>query len=331
VNDKKHVIVGLFVLVGLVLLGLMVVWFEGVAWLMRGGYQVSARIDTALGVREGKRVTMDGIEIGEVRQIATARPEAEGVWIRMYINKSTAIPAHFILVAQRGLTGDVLLDFEPDPDVAPPKTITYLARDGKAVVEGRIETFLPKDVITKFGKMMDNLEQLTEPRTLEEVKAGKPMNLASALAQFQLTAATLQTEIEDPKSEFNLLLATARTSAADLSKTLGEVDNTLAKVQTIAQTYEKAGVALTKTSADVSTAIERVAKDAEDLRILITNINTLVENFQKGKGTLGKLVTSDELHRELVNLIENIQKMTDNANRLFILWREEGVFSKEGK
>jgi hypothetical protein len=32
-----------------------------------------------------------------------------------------------------------------------------------------------------------------------------------------------------------------------------------------------------------------------------------------------------------VNLVENLQKMTDNTNRLVTMWREQGVFAKEGK
>ena len=330
-NDKKHVVVGLFVLVGLILLGLMIVWFEGMAWLVRGGYIVSVRLDTAIGVREGKRVSMDGIEIGEVRQIVSARPAAEGVWVRMYIDKTAHIPTSYGLVAQRGLTGDVMLDFEPSPKAPAAKAETYLPTDGTAQVEGHVEGFLPKDLIAKFEKMMDNFEQLTVPRTLDEVKAGKPANLASALAQFQETATSFQTEIKDPNSPFNQLLSTARTSAADLSKTLAEVDKTLATVRSSVGTYDKAGEAIAKTSADASAAIMNVSKDADDLRVLINNVNAVFADIKEGKGTLGKLVTSDEMHRQLINLIEDLQKTSDNANRLLIHWREEGLLSKEGK
>ena len=66
-NNRKQIVVGLFVIVGLVLLGTMIVWFEGVAFLIRGGYIVTAHMDNAIGIREGKRVNVDGIEVGEVR------------------------------------------------------------------------------------------------------------------------------------------------------------------------------------------------------------------------------------------------------------------------
>jgi ABC-type transporter Mla subunit MlaD len=105
----------------------------------------------------------------------------------------------------------------------------------------------------------------------------------------------------------------------------------LATVRVTAETYTKAGASLQETSDEARKALALFAKDADEVSVLVKNLNTLVENTRKGKGTLGQLLTSDELHRQLVNLVENLQKMTDNGNRLITLWREEGVFAKEGK
>jgi hypothetical protein len=60
-------------------------------------------------------------------------------------------------------------------------------------------------------------------------------------------------------------------------------------------------------------------------------MNGLISDVRTGKGTMGKLFTSDEMHRALVTLIENLRTMSDNANRLVIQLREEGMFSKEKK
>ena len=68
-NDRKHVVVGLFVLGGFVLLGILIIWFEGVSHLVRGGYVVRGHLPSAKGVRAGKRVHLDGIEIGDVTDI----------------------------------------------------------------------------------------------------------------------------------------------------------------------------------------------------------------------------------------------------------------------
>jgi phospholipid/cholesterol/gamma-HCH transport system substrate-binding protein len=345
VNDKKHIIVGVFVLVGAILLGTMIVWFEGVAIFVRGGYTVYTHLDSAVGIRAGKRVHLDGIEVGEVMTVRSAEPELRGVWLDLRIAPGTNIPENARFVAQQSAVGgDAFMDFQT---VAPAQNFLK----DKVRIDGAIvpPALLPPDLVANFN-------DLIMPRSLDEVKAGKPANLSSALAQVQVTAKAIQDEFQQPESSFRVFLGKASTSTEELNKTLKiiqdtltkpdsdlnqlltesrkmvkGVDETLTSVRTIADTYAKAGVSLTQTSDEAKKALAQFTKDAEDIGVLTKNLNTVVEDIQKGKGTMGKLMTSDELHRQLVNLVENIQKMTDNTNRLVTLWREQGVFAKEGK
>jgi phospholipid/cholesterol/gamma-HCH transport system substrate-binding protein len=345
VNDKKHIIVGVFVLVGAILLGTMIVWFEGVAIFVRGGYTVYAHLDSAVGIRAGKRVHLDGIEVGEVVTVKSAEPERRGVWLDLRITPGTNIPENARFVAQQNVVGgDAFMDFQT---VAPAKNFLK----DKVRIEGAIlpPALLPPDLVANFN-------DLIMPRSLDEVKAGKPANLSSALAQMQVTALAIQDEFQQPESSFRVFLGKASTSTEELDKTLKIIQNTLTKpdsdlnllltesrkmvkgvdetlttVRSTADTYTKAGVSLTQTSDEAKKALAQFTKDAEDIGVLTKNLNTVVEDIQKGKGTMGKLMTSDELHRQLVNLVENIQKMTDNTNRLITLWREQGVWAREGK
>jgi len=347
VNDKKHIVVGLFVLVGAIILGTMIIWFEGMAIFIRGGYAVNVHLDSAVGIRAGKRVHLDGIEVGEVVNVTSAEPERRGVWLELRINSAAQIPAGARFVAQQSATGgDAFMDFRT---VSPTKE--FLRPTEKARIEGEIipPTLLPPDLVANFN-------DLIMPRTLADVKAGKPANLSSALAQVQLTAMAIQDEFQQPESSFRVFLGKATTSTEELTKTLKiiqetltkpdsdlnllltdarkmvkDIDSTLITVRTTADTYTKAGVSLTQTSEEAKKALVQFNKDAEDIGVLVKNLNAAVDNLQKGKGTLGQLATSDELHRQLVNLVENLQKMTDNTNRLVTLWREQGVFAKEGK
>jgi phospholipid/cholesterol/gamma-HCH transport system substrate-binding protein len=347
VNDKKHILVGVFVLVGAILLGTMIVWFEGVAILVRGGYAVDVHLDSAVGIRPGKRVHLDGIEAGEVVGVTSAEPEKRGVWLQLRLSPGTQVPKNAQFVAQQSATGgDAFMDFR---SVGPSRD--FLPADGSARIEGAIlpPALLPADLVANLGEVL-------APRTLEDVKAGKPHNLVSTLAQFSVTAAAIQDEFQKPESRFSQFLGKATTSTEELTKTLkiiqdtltkpdsdlnrlltdsrkmvNDVDATLLSVRTTAETYTKAGVSLTETSEEAKKALAEFNKDAQEIGVLAKNLNAVAENLQKGQGTMGKLMTSDELHRQLVTLVENLQKMTDNTNRLITLWREQGVFSKEGK
>ena len=110
-TDRRNVIVGLFVLFGLLLLGGLIIWFEDVGVLIRGRYKVKGHLPSARDVRKGKRVYMDGIEIGGVHDVTSSQPEKQGVWVDMRINPDVSIPQDAILVAQQSTVGDLYIDF----------------------------------------------------------------------------------------------------------------------------------------------------------------------------------------------------------------------------
>ena len=343
-NDRKHVIVGLFVLGGLIGLGTLIVWFEGVSHLIRGGYQVRAHLPTAKGIRTGKRVHLDGIEIGDVSAITSSQPERPGVWIHMRINPEDRIPQGAAFVAQQTMTGDVFLDFE-----SPAETAAYRPTDGTATVIGTLKppSLLPEDVMQQvydaMRKIEDvetlvvNLTELTEPRTLQDVKAGKPRNLWTTLAQIEVTAESVEHQLTGKETEKGLgrLLAQANETAGELKKTLQEARTTLAKADKALTTVGEAGKTVTDlgkkgeamlTKGDALLA--KLDKAAEGADTLLASLNATVTD---GKGTMGKLMTDDELHQALLTLVRSMKEMSDNTNRLVTLWREEGVLAKEGK
>lgn len=337
-DDRKHIVVGLFVLGGLVLLGVLVIWFEGVAGLIQERYLIKGHLQSGRGARVGKRVHKDGMEVGEVVDLTSSLPERPGVWVHMRINQDVEIPAEATFVAQQNLTGDVFLDFQTEV-----LSTDHLPKDGSATLEGviRIPCLLPEDVLVAVRegitalksldplsedlmKLAGNLTQLTEPRGLDEVAAGKPANLSSAVKQFQATAKALREQIQEPESDFRRLLVAARESTGELNKTLADARQTFATVRETADVYKEAG-------AKVKALADQLKKDADQAGELIASANALVEGVRQGKGTLGKLVADEELHRTLTTLIENLNSLTENTDRLVTLWREEGVLAKENK
>jgi len=336
-NDRKHIVVGLFVLGGLVLLGVLVMWFEGMARFVRTRYEVRGHLPSSIGVRAGKRVHKDGMEVGDVVNVVSSLPERPGVWVHMRIDEDTDIPIEAQFIAQQMTMGDIFLDFETKR----PSTKS-LPKDGSARIEGLIKTpsLLPEDMLEdvregiatlkRLEPLSKSLEELVAPRTVEEVESGAKLgNLSSAVKQFQTTARTLQDELKDPKSGFGQLLAGAQKSTEELSKTLTEARTTFASIRETAAVYQKSGTKANEVMEKASALADQLKKDADEAQKLLANVGAVVDGVRQGKGTLGKLVADDELHLKLVTLIENLEAVTDNANRLMTLWREQGVLAKE--
>ena len=352
-NDRKHILVGLFVIGGLILLAVLIIWFKGVAGFLRGGYTVEAHLESSAGIRDGKPVFQDGLGVGDVLDVASALPEKPGVWIRMRINPGVRIPADAQFVAQQSAVGETTLDFQSPPpkegEVAYPPA-SYLPTDGTARVRGISQgpSLLPKQVVDdlhsgiqelKTGmaqlKGLDaviaNLRELSEPRTLADVKAGKRMNLCTTLEQFEVTAKSLQGVVENPDSDLGKLLAEARAAAKQLREAVEKAGLALDGVNKAVGSFDAASQSVQQVGDKASVFIDKLSKDADRLSATLDHINAVVADIRQGKGTLGQLVANDTLHRQMVNLVENLRTLTDNANRVFTLWREEGLMAKEKK
>ena len=427
-NDRKNVVVGLFVLGGAILLGAMIVEFKAVPIIFRGVYTVKGHLPSARGIREGKRVHMDGIDIGYVRDV-TSSPDGLGVWVDMQINTDVEIPNEAVFIAQQSTVGDLYLDFQTPtkvrgtvaeseiddasgetvirctfPDGVPlrpgnpvriggkrvgsvetaaprengqtgmriglrlhagtaipdkPEVVAKKPGAGeawvqfqqpeqppaylpdKAEVEGRLKgpELLPEDLMSdfreamkKFGQLdtiLANLKELTEPRTAKDVDAGKQRNLWTTLEQFERTAKAVQDQLKKPTGEIGRLITTARQAATDLRKTLAKADKAFETVTETGKTFQQAGKKADALIAKGDALIAKLSKDSDEVRKGFENLNGLVTDARGGKGTAGKLLTDDELHRALVTLVENLNTTADNFNRLVTMLREEGVFSKE--
>jgi ABC-type transporter Mla subunit MlaD len=349
-NEKRSIIVGLFVLVGAALLGVMIFWFGQVAFLIRGGYVVHGHLPSAVGVRAGKRVHMDGIDCGEVQNVRTSQPQKAGVWVDMHINRGILIPTDAAFVAQQSTIGDLYLDFQTTlkkPPEAAPAPPSSLPTDGTAYIEGHVvaPSLLPEELVADVRKGLStlkalepvaaNIQKLTEPRTLKDVEAGQPRNLWTMIEQFEVTGKTLQDQLDKKDSSFNTLLAEADISAKKLQETLDAAKKTLAAAD---ETFKKLGAKtdtladdLAKSTGDARDLIKKLDKAVEGATTTMNTVNRTFENINKGQGTLGKLATDDELHRALTTLLEDLQSVADNADRLIIMWRKEGITAKEGK
>ena len=347
-SHAKYVITGLFVIGGLVLVATLIIWFEGVASVLRGGYTVRAHLPNSMGLRKGKPVHRDGIAVGEVSAVTSSLPERPGVWVVMQIGTAHRIPQDARLVATSNAMGDTALDFR----TTEVPTGGYLPTDGSATVTGAPEpySFLPEEVtgdlseavrsLAELKPLVANLTELTEPRTLADVEAGLPRNLTTTLLEFSETARSVKALADDPDTK--ALVASAKTSADELGKTLvaaratlAEIEKTFKDVGTRADgslaSLQKTSDAWRQTAGNVDLLLQRISDNADQVDRLVGHLTAIAAGVREGKGTAGKFLTDPHLHNALVTLVENLNALSTNARRLITLWREEGILAKEEK
>ena len=75
-EGRRNLTVGIFVLCGLLALGILIIQFgRGPTWLVQGStYAIHVHFDEVSGVRAGNLVTAKGIKIGSVDSVELLTP-----------------------------------------------------------------------------------------------------------------------------------------------------------------------------------------------------------------------------------------------------------------
>ena len=122
--------VGLFLLAGLVMVGLMVVYFGRLGEGFAKYYTVRVEFKNASGLLRGAEVLLAGAKVGRVLNAPTILPDMQGIYVDVRILDQVKIPTDStFVIGSSGLLGDKYIEIKLD-------------------TEGKTNTFIqPEDVI----------------------------------------------------------------------------------------------------------------------------------------------------------------------------------------
>jgi len=218
--------VGIFVFLGLAMLGALVVQFGRLGEGVKTYYQLTIRFNDASGLLKGSDVLLAGARIGKVSGGPRLVPEGDGVAVPLKIYDYVKVPEGTkFSVGSSGLLGDrfVNVTIPPGPPKAylPPNAyingaretgIDDLTRSGGALVNDL------RGTVQKIDTTVDRLNQDTlSPANMENLKSSmQHLNEAtSALAQ---SSKKLDGVVEQADST----MASAKKAADDLQNAIAD-------------------------------------------------------------------------------------------------------------
>jgi phospholipid/cholesterol/gamma-HCH transport system substrate-binding protein len=293
--------VGLFVIAGLVLVGLGIFYVTG-AGLLGAKYRLVTYLPEVSGLAVGAPVALDGVEVGSVESLGIAKPvpgtpadpnRAVRVVLRIsrdfqdYIRSdSTAslVTQGFLgdrdVDLARGFTGRVLDDGDEVP--------SHEEKAIKEVIEHG------DDLMVKLGDIVSQIQkgQGTVGKLLVDDSLYNHLN--DTVGRVDKMAAGIQ----QGQGTIGKLVASDELYGKVNSLT-GHLDNVLEAVQ------DQKGT-LGKLVYDPS--IHDSAKEFLD------NSNGLLRDVRAGRGTLGKLATDDSLFTDLHATVNNLKDVTAKLN-----------------
>jgi phospholipid/cholesterol/gamma-HCH transport system substrate-binding protein len=290
--------VGLFVLAGLLLVGLAIFYVTGTG-LLGAKYRLVTYLPEVNGLAVGAPVSLEGVEVGNVDSIQIAKPQPGAppdlnrsveVVLRLrsnfqdYIRTDSAaslVTQGFLGDRQvdlaRGFTGRVLGDGEEVP-----------ARHGGDLM-GNLSALSTQigDIVTNIQKGQGTIGKLLVDQSVYnhlDDTIGRVDQLAAGIQKGQGTIGKLVTSDE---------------LYGKVNSLTGRLDNVLEAVQ------------------DQKGSLGKLVYDPsihDDAKQFLDNSNALLSDVRAGRGTLGKLATDDSLFTDLHQTVNNLKDVTAKLN-----------------
>ena len=304
-KERTEIYVGLFVLVGLLIMGTLIVQFGRFSDRLREKYEVTLLFPDGGDITNGSPVRLGGAKVGVVAEEPTLNADSTGVIIGLEIYDGTMIHAKSqFSIATSGLMGDSYIRI-----VSPSQPSGKFLEAG-AIIDGSVGNSL-SDFTEQGGELIDDLSQAVvdireavisldssfkkiEQDILSEQNIA---NLSDTLANFKSTGDNIKIASEkiipavekggEAMEEAKLAVAEIKTAIAAATKTFDTATGVVEKAEP---------------------AVDEFGPAIADLREAIAGINQAVNGITKGDGAAAALIGDAQLRNDLKDLISNLNE-----------------------
>jgi phospholipid/cholesterol/gamma-HCH transport system substrate-binding protein len=296
--------VGLFVLAGLTLLGIGIIYITGGEGL-GPKYGLKTYLSEVDGIERGAPVRLEGVDIGDVQDVVISPnppDKMHNIELRMRISrkfqnyvrtdsaaslKTEGLLGNRFVTISRGLTGTPLQD--------------------DATLNGTQEASMDQ-MMESGANLMENLGTLSKDlqQVVDKVKTGQ---------------GTIGKLIDDPEL-YNRLNGTAA-SAQELVAGVRQGQGTLGKLVANDELYQKVDQTVGNANAVLASVhqgqgtIGKLVNDPtmyQNAQQFLQHGNSLLNGVEKGQGTLGKLVKDDAVYDNLRQASANVRDASSKLN-----------------
>ncbi len=297
-RDKKtELLVGLFLSVGLLLLGVLIIQFSSIRELFKDTYDITLPLADASGIKEGSPVMLGGSRIGKVSAKPKLNATFTGVTILLDIYKDKRIPkdSKFSL-GTSGLLGDAFIEIKtsgketseffaenvtiPDENIAKKSGLGGL-QEAAEKVSKQVDVAL-KDLQSTVNDLRTSLKRINEGALSEEAM----LDLKETFRHLNSMVTRLDEKTlgEQTTTDIKDAIASFKNAAKSLDESIKKMQPAFAKVDGVVDKADKA-----MTSAQ--SAMKTIDKD-----------------LHSGNGILPAMLRDEKLKNEFSSLIMNMRQ-----------------------
>jgi ABC-type transport system involved in resistance to organic solvents, periplasmic component len=288
--------VGVFVLLGLVVICAMVVYFGRFGDGLKTYYELRVEYPNASGLFAGADVLLAGAKVGAVKDGPFVLDNMRGVYVILKIYDGVQIPeGSAFTIGSSGLLGDSYVDITMPHDL---DVEQYVPIPPGTTVIGRKDSGGLGGLADEGGRMMEDIRGAIQKVDALVTKLNEEVLTKQAIGDVQETLANLKKtsgEFAEASKNLETVMADASTAVKEASEAVKNVSKTVEKTGDTLDTAKRAAAEFEKTMAD---------------------IRGLIAQARNGKGPIGTLI-SDR------TMAENLQALVVNLRKHGILWYKD--------
>ena len=323
--------VGLFVLVGLIILGYMSFQVGKQTLGLKRGYTLDVVFDSAAGLDRDASVQIAGVEVGRVESISLKEGKA---LVRLRIGANVKLEKDVIAsIKTHGILGDKYVEIYPGTRGA-----AYLA-PGEQISRTERQTDIDR-MLNQLSLIADDVRGVTN--SLNRVLAGQAGEeaITSILTNTRDLTRNLNNVIVSNEAALRAALENTRQLTGNLNRVVTQNDEKVGQVmdslKAASSAMEKTFATLTEITGGVNRGegtLGKLVKDsatADKLNKTLASLQEVTEKINEGRGSIGKLVNDDETVRNLNEGLTGLNRYVNKAEqfRTFLSYRGEYLFDK---
>lgn len=311
---ENEIVIGVFVLAGVILIGVGAYWLSDTRWGVEETV-VTAHFQRVGQIKAGNVVTLRGVRVGQVEAVRLA---SDGVELDLRLRADAPLPASPVVVLQpASLFGDWQA-------VIVPASQRPRAVSEEDLPPGR----LPGVALADFAAMAENTEEIASnlrgitERIEVAFSEGTAEDLARAISNFGRASDELVDLLARQREEFgefsgDLVGAgeALRQAASDLDATVsrlaaatagGELEEIFANTRDVTGSLREVARSLEDRSTDVERSLARADS-------VLTHAQSVFSAIDRGEGSLGRLTHDVVLYENTAAALSELRALLDDV------------------
>ena len=280
--------VGAFFLVVLAITGLLIWKIEDLRIGRGAPRKITVQFQNVAGLDEKTAVRVAGVSVGKVSKIRLVEGKA---LVDVDLDPNVALrQGASASIESRGLLGEKYVELVPGPFGASPLP------DNAVIVGGVPVSF---DEITKLARDIEvDIKSITKSLKASLGGEAGEERLGDIVENMRLISQEVRAMVETNRVSVDATVANFRAFSAAMKDLVARVDSVVASNQ-----------------GNVSSGIANIREISEKLETTTDNLNQITGRIREGEGTVGKLVQSDETHKNLNDALVAVKEGVAGLNK----------------